>query len=1013
MMVPAVEKPPPETRSTAVKTFFDFSERYGSRAGGYRDLMREQVHRVLFVSSLYESFILAEDGHLHERFLDKFLEADLGQPPDLARVSSGGEALTLLQRRRPRVDLVVTSPYVGDMDAVELASSVEAIGRSIPVAVLAYDNRELEALPDSTGRAGLFGRFLWQGDARILLAIVKAVEDRANVDHDTRIGVPVFLVVEDSVRFYSSFLPVIYAAVMNLSQAVQAEAGNRLQRLMRMRARPKILLSTTFEDAYRDFSTYGDYVMGVFSDIQFPRNGEVSRTAGLDLAHAMRELHPDVPITLQSSNPENQRVAEELGSGFLLKGSPDMLGQLRRLLSEYLFFGDFVFRDAEENEIDRAPDLKTLVQLLRAVPAESVAFHANRNDFSRWLRARAEFTLADKLRPRRVDEFPSVDALRDELVQSIDEYRRERNRGTVIPFRPDLFDGEEGIVQIGGGSLGGKGRGLAFASRLLDEVRLADRFPRVHISVPPAVVLGTGVFDQFLDDNDLRGLALQTEDDEATLGRILASPLPGEVEEALRHVVSVVVGPIAVRSSSLLEDSPQQPFAGVYGTWLLPNDARDPEVRLAQLVDAVKRVYASTFARKARAFVQATPYRLEEEAMAVVIQRVVGRRRGDRFYPDFSGVARSQNYYPTPPAQPDDGIAAVALGLGKTVAEGEPCLRFSPPHPAHVLEHSTIEGILEYAQREFWALGLGQDPPDGGWPQDGPLVRLPLRAAEEDGTLAAVASTYSAENHAVYDGIGRRGIRLVSFAPILKHKVFPLAAIVEELLILGEAGTRHPVEIEFAVTLPSERGRPAQVGFLQLRPLAPTREDADVEFDGFEREDLFCESPSVLGHGRVGLEDWVVVDRNEFDRSQSLSSAEAVSLFNAQLKREGRPYGLIGVGRWGSTHPWLGIPVRWEDISGARVIVEAGFRDFRVTPSQGTHFFQNLASLNVGYFTVNAHVGEGFVDWSWLAEQNPVETRGCVRHLRFQREAVAIMNGRERKGVILKPPCGSSGPGSR
>ncbi|MFQ5538043.1 MAG: PEP/pyruvate-binding domain-containing protein [Gemmatimonadota bacterium] len=987
-----------------MKSFFDFSERYGTRAGGYRDLMSRQVRHVLLVSSLYESFILAEDGHLHERVLGKFLEAGPRDPPDLTRVSSGREALKLLRSGQRKVDLVIASPDLGDMDAGELARKIREEGIDVPVTVLAYDREELRRFDEEEEREGILAAFLYQGDARILMAIVQAVEDRLNVDRDTRIGVPVFLVVEDNVRFYSAFLPVIYEEVRNLSEAVQVEAGNRLQRIMRTRARPKILLATTFERALEDFKKYRSSIMGVFSDMQFPRNGKPDPDAGKELVKIIREMEPEVPIALQSSHEENRAVAEELGVGFLLKGSPDFLSQLRKHLSEHLFFGDFVFRDPLGKEIDRASDLKELVGKLKTIPAESLAYHALRHDFSRWLRARAEFGLAARLRPRRLEDYPSVEALRESLIQELDRYRRERSRGSVNPFVSELFDGEEGIVQIGGGSLGGKGRGLAFASRLLDEVRLAERFPGARITVPAAVVLGTEVFDRFLDENDLRAFCLQSEDDEETLARILEAPLPHDIMESLERVVTILRAPIAVRSSSLLEDSPQQPLAGIYGTWLLPNDAGTPEKRLAQLVEAIKRVYATTFGSKARTFLEATQYRLEEEAMAVIIQRVVGARHGDRFYPHISGVARSHNYYPTPPARPEDGVAAVALGLGKQVAEGEECVRFSPAHPGHILEHSSVEAMLEHSQREFWALHMGEEPPPVGWKKDGPLRKYPLKVAEEDGTLAPVASTYSAENHAVYDGIGRKGVRLVTFAPVLKHNVFPLAEMIRELLILGMAGTRLPVEIEFAVTLCDEPEKPAEVAFLQLRPVAPAREEGDVDLDDIPRERIFCESPSTMGHGRVeDLTDWIVVDRNDYDRARSAEVAREVARLNARLKEEKRHYGLIGVGRWGSTHPWLGIPVRWEDISEARLIVEAGFRDFRVTPSQGTHFYQNIVSLGIGYFTVNTSAGEGFVDWDWLARQPEVEAEGSVRWLRFPNPVVAIMNGAERRGVLLKP----------
>ncbi len=501
-----------------MSSYFDFSERYGSRAGGYRDLMSHQVRHVLLVSSLYESFILAEDGHLHERVLGKFLDASPREPPDLTRVSSGREALKMLRGGHRRVDLVITSPDLGDMNALQLAATMADEGIKVPVTLLAYDRDELRAVEERLDDTGILASFLYQGDARILMAIVQAVEDRLNVERDTRIGVPVFLVVEDNVRFYSAFLPVIYSEVHNLSESVQFEAGNRLQRIMRMRARPKIIMATTYERALRDFQRYRTSIMGVFSDMQFPRGGEPDPDAGQALVRAIRALEPEVPISLQSSHEENRAIAEELDVGFLLKGSPDFLQQLRRYLSEHLFFGDFVFRDEAGDELERATDLKALVAKLKTIPGESVSYHALRHDFSRWLRARAEFGLAAQLRPRLLDDFPTVEALRDSLIHDIDRYRRERNRGSVNPFRAEFFDGEEGIVQIGGGSLGGKGRGLAFASRLLDEVRLSERFPGVRIDVPAAVVLGTGVFDEFLDDNDLRSFALQSEDDAETLG---------------------------------------------------------------------------------------------------------------------------------------------------------------------------------------------------------------------------------------------------------------------------------------------------------------------------------------------------------------------------------------------------------------------------------------------------------------------------------------------------------------
>lgn len=987
-----------------MKSFLQFSERYGGRAGGYRDLMQERVHRVLFVSSLYESFILAEDGRFYERMMGGFLESSLRQPPDLMRVSSGAEALRLLRDRRARIDLVVASPQLGDMDAGQLARAIAADEIGVPVAVLGYTDAGVAPFAGPEGGRDVFGTFLWQGDARILLAIVKAVEDRLSAPDDTALGVPVVLVIEDSVRYASSFLPVVYSEVLNLSRAVLDEAGNPLQRMLRARARPKILLSRTFEEAFRDFEDYRSTIMGVISDVEFPRGGTPSPTAGVDLTEAMRRLEPDVPVILHSSRPENRALARQTGTDFLLKGAPDFLACLREALTERLFFGDFVFRDPRDgSEILRAPDLRALVEGLQTVPDASLAFHSGRNDFSRWLRARAEFGLADTVRPRRLEDFASLDDLRLDLVGAIDGLRRERDRGTVSAFRAAHFDAQEGIVQVGGGSLGGKGRGLAFASRLMDEVRLANRFPNLRIRVPPAVVLGTEVFERFMDGAGLRLSALQSDAESAIRERILAAPLPDDVRAALRTISGVVERPLAVRSSSLLEDSPSHSFAGIYSTWLIPNTASDPAERAEQLEVAVKRVYASTFTRRSKAFLEATPFRLEEEAMAVVIQQVVGRRHGDHFYPDFAGVARSHNYYPLEPAQAEDGVCAVALGLGKTVSEGERCLRFAPPHPEHILEMSSVDAMLEAAQRDFWALDLTAPAGEAGWEVDGPLARLPLSAAERHGTLAAVASTYSAANERVYSGIGRPGVRLVTFAPVLKHGVFPLADVVRELLRLGRAGTRMPVEIEFAVDLEPEDGGPPEVGFLQLRPLGSV-EQARVDLPEVEAEAVLCESPRVLGNGHVDdVRDIVVIDPEAFDRGRSRETARHVAEFNRELVKAGRPYLLLGVGRWGSSEPWLGIPVAWEDIAGARVIVEAGMRDFKVTPSQGTHFFQNLVSLDVGFFTVNEAVGEGRVDWDWLKGCSAHGERGCVRHLRFEEAVQAHVDGRRRRGVIVKP----------
>jgi CheY-like chemotaxis protein len=986
---------------SSTTTPFEHAEWHGSGAGGFQELMREQVRNVLFVSSFYESFIMAEDGQLNELLLTKFLDVNLSQAPRLTHVPNAAEALELAAEP-DRFDLVLTALDVGDMSAVELAERLREMGSTLPVVVLAYDHRELKDFRARHDMSLIDRSFLWQGDVRILLAIVKYIEDKLNVEHDVRVGVPVVLVVEDNVRYYSSFLPVIYTEVMKHSQQVISEGLNLSQKLLRMRARPKILLASTYEEAWEYFSRFREDVLGVVSDVEFPRDGELDPDAGTTLASRIREARPDVPIALQSSYPENEPLATEIGASFLLKDSPDMLARLRELLVDRFFFGDFVFRLPTGEPLDRARNLKELVEKLRTVPAESIAYHGVRNDFSSWLRARAEFEPASTLRRRKITDYDSLEHVRRNLVRSIDEFRRERTRGTVADFDPATFDPSMGIARIGGGSLGGKARGLAFAIRLLDRSHLADLFPDIRISVPPAVVLGTDAFESFLESNGLKDVALRSEDDEDLLRQFRAAPFPSAVADQLREFLKMMTAPLAVRSSSLLEDSPHQPFAGIFDTLMLPNDDEDLEVRLEQLVGAIKQVYASTYSQHTKAFLRATPYRLEEEQMAVVIQKMVGERHGEYFYPDFAGVARSYNFYPTPPLQSEEGIVAVALGLGRTVVEGEPCLRFSPAHPRHIVEFSSVEDMLKNAQRNFWALRLGVNGEHGSLRER--QVRLTLDEAEDHGVLGSLGSTYSPENHAVYDGIARAGIRLVTFAPVLKNETFPLAAIVGELLQIGAAGTSSPVEIEFAVNLSPRVGEPKELGFLQLRPLAPTRELEDLEIGTVPTEALICESPWVLGNGRLeNVNDVILVDRGCFDRAHSHETARAVSKLNARLVTEGVPYLLIGVGRWGSSHPELGIPVSWDDISGAVAIVEAGLRDIRVTPSQGTHFFQNLASCNVGYFTVNENRGEGFVEWDWLGRQPHEAEDGCVKHIRFGTPIEIIMLGQEHRGIIRKP----------
>jgi len=976
--------------------------KYVRRFQEFQDLMRYRVNEILLVSSLYDSFILEEDGRLHEMILSEYIDLNLSHAPGLTRVASGAEAIRMA-REQDRFDLIITTMNLGDMNAFELAAGIKQEDLKVPVVLLTYDNRELTEMT-SRYDASVFDKvFIWHGDHRILIAIIKYIEDRQNLDHDTRsVGVQSIIVIEDNVSFYSSFLPMIYTELVRHTQNLISEGVNISHKLLRMRARPKILLCSTYEEAWAYYKRYEDSVLGVVADIEFPREGQLDPEAGIRFAKAVKALHFDIPILLQSDSPRFKKVAREMNLSFLIKTSPLLLHELSRFMEEHFSFGDFIFRLPDGSEAGRATDLKSLEEKLHTVPDESLLYHSERNHFSNWLKARTEFWLAHKLRPQRASDYATTEELRRSLIGSLRDFRREQQLGLVSDFDIQSFDITSSFARIGGGSLGGKARGLGFVNSLLSSYGIRNRFAGVQIGVPAAVVIGTDVFDEFVAGNRLYGFAIQSTDDEEIYRRFLEARLPEAVIKQLQEFLEVIRFPLAVRSSSLLEDSKYQPFAGVYKTYMLPNTHRDMTVRLEELAAAIKRVYASTFSHHAKNYMRATPYRLEEEKMAVILQRLVGNRHERRFYPDFSGVARSHNFYPTPPMSASDGIASVALGLGKTVAEGGLAVRFCPRYPRHLIQFSDIESTLEYSQKQFYALEL--EKPDGrpDLSREIQLRKYGLETAEMDNTLAPVASTHSAENNAVYDGLARPGTRLVTFAPILKNGLFPLPEILRLSLDLGSWGMSSPVEMEFAVSYQVPEGQPKEFALLQMRPLVQSRESDDVDVEGIDPGDCICQCSQVLGNGLIdGIHDVVMVDTEAFERSRSREVAREVGIYNAVLTDKGRPYLLIGVGRWGSSDPWLGIPVGWDEISGARVIIEAGFADLRVVPSQGSHFFQNITSFMVGYFSVD--IGDGFVDWSWLLQQRTANRKAYTRHLYFDQPLVVKMNGHQHKGVILKP----------
>lgn len=976
---------------------------FGQRIKRFQKLMRYKIRDILLVSSLYDNYLFEEDGRLYELIREEYQNLNLSHAPELTAVTTASEAIELMNNGKSAFDLIVTTLHIEDMHPINFVNKVRKLEIDTPIILLAYDNRERKEIQTHYD-VSVFDRiFIWQGDYRLLIGIIKYIEDKFNVENDTRTGgVQCIIVVEDNVKFYSTYLPLIYKVILKQSQYLLSEGVNLTHKYLRMRARPKILLCTTYEEAWEYYEKYHEYTLGVITDINFKREGIRDPEAGIKFAMEVRKMHHDIPILLQSSNPEYEARAKEIEVGFLLKGSPRLLHDLRNFILENFGFGDFIFRLPDGSEVSRASNLRQLEEQLATVPDESLIFHSERNDFSRWLKARTEFWLADRLRPRKLSDFPTNDALRQNLIDSLVLYQQLRTRGIVTDFNKVTFDPNNSFARVGGGSLGGKARGLGFINTLINNYELHNRYPGIQISVPSAIVIATDVFDQFIEDNKLFNFALNENDDNLISKTFReASIFPEDILNKLREFLEIINEPLAVRSSSLLEDSQFQPFAGVYKTFMIPNNDPDPEIRLDELLTAIKSVYASQFLSSAKDYMKATSYRLEEEKMAVIVQRLIGSKHQSRFYPDFAGVAKSYNFYPVPPQKSQDGIAFVALGLGQTVVEGGETVRFCPKFPRHLLQFFSTKETIRNAQQSFYALDLKtkivsieQDPEIF-------VKQYDLSAAEKDQTLNYVGSTYSPENDAVYDGISRAGKRVVTFSPILKHKVFPLADILDLLLELGTWGMGTYVEIEFAVNM---NVSPKEFAFLQMRPLVISREVEILKLEEYPKENLICRSSQVLGNGSFhGIYDLIVVDINKFDRGKSSEVAYEISQFNKKLLKRQRPYILIGVGRWGSFDHWLGIPVTWDQISGACTIVESGFKDFNVTPSQGSHFFQNITSFRVGYFTVNSTDKSAFIDWEWMLSQEAVEEFNFARHLEFKEPISVKINGHQNQGIILKP----------
>jgi len=972
----------------------------------YQALVPHLVQQILLVASPYDSFILEEEGRFSDRLLSQYQELDLSGPPSFKHVASARDALDQLCSES--YDLVITTPHVRDMTPQELGREIVDRYPGTPVVLLTYDRTDAQSWTGAErDLSGIDAVFLWTGDPRLLLAIVKSVEDKKNVDHDTRHGqVRVIVVVEDSPAYYSSFLPIIYAELLEQVRTLLADRLNERDRNYRMRARPKILLARTYEEGRDLFARYRDNVLGVISDVRFPRQGKLDPTAGLKLVEMVREEYPDLPVLLQSRERELQAQAEALGVGFVDKNSPDLLRELSKFMRRNFGFGPFIFRHGPDGEeLRRAVNVQEMYEALAEIDAGSLEYHASRNHVSNWLMARGEFPLAKALRPKQVSDFTDVEEMRRFVVDLFSEFLERRQRGQVTDFRASADPLRRDFLRLGRGSMGGKGRSIAFLSHLKAQSgrrkQWEERWPDLRVIVPRTVVICTEIFDRFVARNELRERAMEAASDEEVARLFLDQPLGYELLADLAAILREVRYPLAVRSSSLLEDSEFQPLAGLYRTYLLPNCAAEDGVRLDQLSRAVRLVFASTFYQDARTAMEAASLRVEEEKMAVVVQRLVGRRFGRRFYPHFSGVAQSHNFYPMGHLKPEDGIATVALGLGHTVVTSGQGYRFSPRHPRVAPHMSTTDAALRNSQRTFYALDLGEPDVEVGLDEAGNLLPLGLEEAEADGTLALVGATYVADDDRIYDSLRHEGARLVNFAGVLKHDGFPLAPALEELLEMCEEGMGTPCELEFAVAVLGD-GEPSQLAALQLRPLVAQGRDRLIDLTAVADRPQLLAGPA-LGNGVVdAIRDVVYVHPDRFDVGHTQELAEAVGRLNGRLARAHRPYLLVGPGRWGTADRFLGVPVSWGQVSAARVIVELALADGHIEPSQGTHFFHNITSLRIGYFSLDARQQGQEIDLDYLEGLEAVDEEGALRHVELPAEAEAWIDGRSGEGVVVR-----------
>ena len=968
----------------------------------FANLMNKRIYNVLLIATKYDSFMLEDDGRVDEQIFNEYTSLSLRYPPRFTQVTTEEEALNELKNRN--FELIICMPNMDNRDIFAAASEIKVHYPNIPIVVLTPFSKEVSKRIANEDLSAIDYVFSWLGNSELLLAIIKLIEDKMNAPDDTAsVGVQIILLVEDSIRFYSSALPHLYKFVLEQSQMFAKEALNDHQRTLRMRGRPKIKLARNYEEAVRIFDQYRDNMLGIISDMSFMHNGVKDPYAGYKFGQYVRKTGLIIPFVLESSEASNHVYAKELNASFIDKNSKSYPQDLKKKIMQRFGFGDFVILNPHtKEEIMRIKDLKDLQKKVFQIPDDSLVYHLSRNHFSRFFYSRAMFPPAEVLKHVDVSDYKDMDEARKLIFDLIVQYRRMKNTGVVAVYQKDRFDEYSNFARIGDGSLGGKGRGLAFIGAMV------KRYPKLEsdnfaVNIPKTVVICTDIFDEFMETNELYPVALGDADDETILRYFLRASLPSRLIEDLMAFFDVVKSPIAVRSSSLLEDSHYQPFAGIYSTYMVPKIEEKYDM-LRTVSDAIKAVYASVFYKDSKAYMTATSNLIDQEKMAIVLQEVVGSRYNDHFYPTMSGVARSLNFYPIGNEKAEDGIANIALGLGKYIVDGGQTLRFSPRHPHSILQMSTMDFALRETQTRFYALDLKNMAEAFSVDDAFNLVKLGLKDADAEGSLKYIVSTYDPYDQIIRDGYYPGGRKILSFVNILQHDVFPLADTLDQILRIGQQEMGRPVEIEFAVNMdPSDHTR-ATFYLLQIRPIVDNKEIMDEDLSLVKNEETILSSTSVLGHGIVGdVQDIIYVKTGAFNSSNNQLIAYEIEKMNRSFTDQEKGYVLVGPGRWGSSDSWLGIPVKWPHICNAPLIQQCGVENYRVDPSQGTHFFQNLTSFGVGYFTVNPFKGDGWFDEAFLNAQPAVEETEYLRHVRFDAPITIKMDGKKSLGVVLKP----------